>query len=69
MIIISRLPSSRVDRTSDRIESSSITVPKFRTMSTSPSARPSICPMLVSRGSAPVTIAMRGFGGFPRPES
>jgi hypothetical protein len=66
MIIISRVPSNLVDRTSDRTASSSITVPKFLTMSTSPSARPSICPIPVSRGSAQVTIAILGAGGFPR---
>jgi len=69
MIMISRLPSNLVDRTSDRTASSSITVPKFLIMSTSPSARPSICSMLLSRGSAQVTIAILGAGGFPRPGS
>src|ERR1700679_599662 len=66
MIIISLLPSSLVERTSERIASSSITVPKFRIMSTSASARPSIGRMLLRRGSAQVTIAILGAGGFPR---
>jgi hypothetical protein len=66
VIIISRLPSSLVERTSDRIASSSITVPKFLIMSTSPAARPSMCSMMVSRGSAQVTIAILGAGGFTR---
>jgi hypothetical protein len=66
MIIISLVPSSLVDRTSDRTASSSITVPKFLIMSTSTAARPSICSMLVSRGSAQVTIAILGAGGPPR---
>ena len=58
-----------VETTSDRIASSSMTVPAFLMMSASPSDRPSICPMLVSRGSMQVTMAIRGVGGFPRPES
>src|SRR5580692_135539 len=69
MIIISRVPSSLVERTSDRTASSSITVPKFLIMSTSAWARPSICSMSVRRGSAQVTIAILGAGGFPRLES
>src|SRR5580704_9965463 len=69
MIIISRVPSSLVERISDRTASSSITVPKFLIMSTSAWARPSICSMSVRRGSAQVTIAILGAGGFPRLES
>ena len=65
MIIISRVPSNLVDRTSDRTASSSITVPKFLIMLTSPSARPSICSMPVSRGSAQVTIAILGAWRLP----
>lgn len=65
MIIISLMPSSLVDRIRERTESSSITVPKFLTTSASASAIPSICPIPVSGGSAQVTIAIRGAGGFP----
>src|ERR1700728_3670239 len=45
MIMISLVPSSLVERTSDRTASSSITVPKFLIMSTSAWARPlfSLC--------------------------
>src|SRR5580704_2234742 len=63
MIIISRVPSSLVDRTSDRTASSSITVPKFLIMSTSAAARPSICSMLVRRRSPTAGIVAVGDGG------
>jgi len=54
-----------VERTSDRTAPSSITVPKFLIMPTSAAATPSICSMLVSRGSAQVTIAIWGAGAPP----
>src|ERR1700728_3347422 len=66
MIMISLVPSSLVERTSDRTASSSITVPKFLIMSTSAWARPlfSLClgvPVLPVSG----VIAPAAWPGLP----